>query len=152
MQKNIRPFAPTEEKDYKVGLSVAGLLRIRDLGISFPDQVIYQPYAESYTRSDDSKVGDGKAVITWTWDVMSLQEASTLFDIFFTSETDTYADDIYIRSDKRLAHKADPRQMFANFKATVIKPEVFGPDGTPISRSSYGIQTVRWTFTNLVEQ
>ena len=150
--RNTNPISdPGAFFDYKVGRSSATLLSLRDLSVNPPDQVIYNPYSESYPRGDQSRVGDGAASISWTWDVISIIELSTLMDIFFDSLTTTSEDNRFIRSDKRLGNFPSPDDAFFDWDVTVWRPEVFGPEGIPIVRSAKTIQNVQIQFYNLVE-
>ncbi len=137
--------------DYRVGRTSAAMLHLRDLSVNAPDQVIFRPYAESYLRADDTRVGDGLATISWIWDVISIIELATILNIFFDNLTDTFAKNRFIRSDKRLGDFPSPEEGFFDFDVTVWRPEVFGPEGTPIARSAKAFQTVEINFTNLVE-
>lgn len=137
--------------DYRIGRASTTLLKLRDLSVNAPDQVIYRPFAESYLRADNTRVGDGVASISWIWDVISIIELSTVLNLFFDNLTDTFAENRFIRSDKRLGDFPSPQEGFFNFDVTVWRPEIFGPEGTPITRSAKAIQSVQITFTNLVE-
>lgn len=149
----ITPPSGVDDFDYRVSpTSVATLLRLRDLGISPPDQAIWFPYAESYIRGDNSRAGDGLPFVEWVWDVMDIQQAYTLMNMFFSTQTTTSTDNVFIRTDVRQGDSASPRNAFKNYECTVWRPEMFGPDGQPIVRSGKALQTVKFKFVNLVEQ
>jgi len=147
---NTRPYSDSVDKDYRVGQTSGNLLKLRDMGIPFPDQVIYRPYSIGYIRGDLSKVGDGVASIEWTWDVISIQELSMILNLWFTGVTDTSVDNVFIRSDVRTGDYPNPTAGFLDYDCTVWRPNLSGPEGSPIVKSSYGIQTVSLKFTNLV--
>lgn len=142
---------PTLYFDYRVGVTSSNMLRLRDMGIPAPDQVLYRPYAESYLRGDNSRVGDGEPMIEWVWDIKAIHELSKLVQMWFSTQTTTFADNVFIKSDLRDGQFPEPQLSFKVFDCTVWRPELFGPDGTPVARSSKAIQTVRFQFINLVE-
>ena len=142
---------PEAHHDFKAGRTAATMLSLADLAVNAPDQPLYQPYSESYVRGDNSRAGDGVARVEWIWDVISVVELATLTGIFFIDETLHSVDNMFIRSDKRLGLKPGPVERFQDFQYTVWRPEIFGPEGTPIVRSVKSVQNVRFRFTNLVE-
>ena len=149
-QNVMHPDRSIDTKDYRISDDCAtNLLRLVDLGIPAPDQVIWRPFAESYVRADLSRVGDGSVQVEWVWDIMSVQELSTLMNMVFASHTHTYAEEVIIRTDIRTGDYADPCVAFANYCCTMWRPNLSGDDGTPVAKSAYAIQSVRILFTNL---
>jgi hypothetical protein len=134
--------------DLRVGTTQAGCLRLRDLLVPPPDQVLYSAYAVSYTRGDNKRVGDGFPSADWIWDQVHIAQLATLFGILFGNVlTTTYAD-AYIWTDVRTGDYATP--MFVLFSCTALRPELNGPDGTPTARSPLAVATVHLRFVNLV--
>jgi len=151
----LRPYEPSAEKDYRIGLSFTSatnnaLMRLRDLGVPPPDQVIYKPFTVFYTRGDLSRVGDGVPLIEWTWDVIALQEFSTLQKIIWVADTTTpYKANVYIRSDIRTGVYPSPVIGFRYFVATAWRPIVYGEEGHPVAKSAWSMETVKLTFAGV---
>lgn len=143
------PRSASADKDYRVGRTEATMLKLRDLGIDPPEQVLYHPYARSWVRSDNARVGEGSKKVEWIFDISHVHSLATLMEQFFDAVTDSFADDRYIRTDIRTGDYAEPAQSFTNYKVTVWRPEFMGPDGVWVAQASHAVQAVRFTFTNL---
>lgn len=142
---------PEQFLDLQAGLTASTMMSLADLAISAPDQIIFKPFSDSYIRGDLTRVGDGASSIEWIWDVMAQVELATLNNIFFSTDTLTFKVLVNIRSPKRIGTKAGAAEQLQDFTATVWRPEVFGPEGTPVVRSVKATQAVMFQFTNLVE-
>lgn len=133
---------------YKIGTSLSNLVSLKQLGISAPDQVTYQPTSVVYVRADMSRVGDGFTVVSWIWDIISIDNLARLMSFLGGS---TYAN-VYIRTDIRDGTKAVAKNAFKVFSAIMWKPLLYGQEGVPVAKSPYTMQTVNLQFVNLVEQ
>lgn len=137
-----------EDSLYKIGLSLTTLVSLKQLGIAAPDQVVYQPSSSVIVRGDFSRVGDGFSIVSWVWDIISIDKLARLLALLGGA---TYAD-VYIRTDVRDGTKAVAANAFKVFSCTMWKPLIYGQEGTPVAKSPYAIQTVNLQFINLVEQ
>lgn len=144
-----RPYRPTADKDYKLGTTANNVLRLRDLGVPSPDQVIYRPYAESYVRGDLSRVGDGVNSVEWTWDIISLIELEKMLSITFAGDRTLTFATCFINTDYRTGDMPNPVENFNLFSCIIWRPEIFGNEGTPVVRSAHGMQSVVLKFTEL---
>jgi hypothetical protein len=132
---------------YKIGTDPLKLVTLKNLKIAAPDQVTYQPASTYYVRADMSRVGDGFAIATWIWDVISIERLSKL--LAYLNGAD-YAN-VYIRTDMRDGTNAIAANAFRVFSAIMWKPLLFGQDGNAIVKTPYAMQSVKLQFVNLVE-
>jgi hypothetical protein len=133
------------DTDYKIGRSAGSMARLRDLGVAVPDQVIFQPASAFYMRADYSRVGDGYATAFWVWDMISLARLSNLLAYLDGGESAS----VYIYTDLRDGTNALPRNAFATYSCVMWKPLLHGPEGMPVAKSPYVVQTVQLRFINL---
>lgn len=134
------------DTDYRIGTAAADLVKLRDLGIAPPDQVIFQPAAVYYPRGDLSRVGDGYATVHWIWDMISIHKLANLLEFLDGAD---WAN-VYIYTDRRDGRFWSPSQAFNTYSAIMWWPLVFGREGTPVARSPYVMQTVDIQFKNVV--
>lgn len=136
------------DSDYKIGVSIAKLASLRNLGIAPPDQVTFRPASVYYIRSDLSRVGDGFSSVIWVWDIISSEKLSKLMS--FLNGADFV--DLYIKTDLRDGTHAIPSNSFGIYSCKMWKPILSGEEGVPVARSPYALQTVQIKFVDLVEQ
>ena len=137
-----------EDTDFAIGLTLNSLVSLRLIGVGVPDQVTYQRASTYYTAANMSRIGDGFAVATWVWDVISVERLSKLLT-FLGGENSA---SVYIRTDERDALHAQPHLSFKVYSAIMWKPVLSGQEGTPIVRSPYALQSVQIKFLGMVEQ
>lgn len=147
----LKLYGETFKREFSIGTNSNRMLRLVDMDILPPDTFIYKPYAVSYVRGDLSRVGDGEASIEWIWDVSSIREVSGVLTFLMNPETEEYKHNVFVRSYAQVGQVANPLLGFKTFQATVYRPELFGNEGSMIVRSFEAYQTVKITFTNLVE-
>lgn len=135
-----------DDTDYRIGRTSSDLVRLRDIDIAPPDQAVFQPAQEYYARGDLSRVGDGYATVTWVWDNISLHRLAGLLEFLDGAD---YAN-VYIFTDRRDGRSFLPSEAFNMYSAIMWWPLLFGPEGTPLARSSYVLQTVRIQFKNVI--
>lgn len=135
-----------DDADYRIGLTAADLVKLRDIGIPPPDQVTFQPAAVYYARGDNSRVGDGAATVHWVWDMISLHKLAGLLEFLGGAD---WAD-VYIYTDRRDGRYWSPKEAFGTYIAKMWWPLVFGQEGVPVARSPYVMQTVNITFKNVM--
>jgi len=134
------------DTDYRIGDAADTLVRLKDLGISAPDQVVFQPAAMYYVRGDLARVGDGHITAVWVWDMISNWKLANLLEYL---NGEDYAD-VYIYTDRRDGTYHQPSQAFATYSVRMWKPLIYGPEGIPLARSPYIKQTVRITFKKVL--
>jgi hypothetical protein len=132
---------------YKIGLDPANLLSLRNLRIAPPDQVTFQAASTYIVRADMSRVGDGFALATWIWDVISIERLAKILEYL---NNEDYVN-LYIRTDMRDGTHAVAANAFKVFSAIMWKPLLFGQDGNSVVRSPYAMQSVKIQFVNLIE-
>lgn len=136
-----------EDTLYKIGLDLANMPSLRQLGIAPPDQVTFQAASAYYVRGDLSRVGDGYSLASWIWDVISIDRLSKLTALLGGAD---YVS-LYIRTDIRDGTFAIAANAFKVYSAMLWKPLLFGKDGNSVVRSPYAMQSVKLQFVNLVE-
>jgi hypothetical protein len=137
-----------DDTNYQIGTSPTTLLKLRDLSVPPPDQVIFRPAATYYVRADFKRVGDGFASADWIWDVLDLSSMYKLLS--FLNGEDSVA--LYVVTDRRDGTIPNPKNAFELFYSIMWKPIMSGEEGTPIARSPYALQTVKLSFVHMVEQ
>lgn len=137
----------SKDSDYKIGIDPSKLTTLKNLGIAAPDQVTYQAASSYYVRSDVSRVGDGYAIASWIWDVISIERLSKL--LAYLNGADYV--ELYIRTDIRDGTNAIAANAFRVFSAMMWKPLLSGQDGNAIVKSPYAMQSVKLQFINLIE-
>lgn len=134
------------DTDYRIGRTAADLVKLKDLDIPVPDQVTFQPAASYYVRGDLTRVGDGFATALWVWDNISLYRLAGLLEFLDGADSAN----VYIFTDRRDGRYHNPSEAFATYSAVMWWPLVFGPEGAPVARSPYVMQTVKIQFKNTV--
>lgn len=137
-----------EDSDFKIGTNINILLSLRDMKVSPPDTVTWNPTAVAYVRSDFTRVGDGFASAEWIWDTITLPRLSKLLSFLDGEEWAS----VYIQTHKNDGTYPTPELEFGVFSAIMWKPRIGGNDGVQIVGSYRTMQTVRIQFVNLVEQ
>lgn len=138
----------SQDTDYGIGRSLTTVVKLKDLDIAPPDQVVYVPAFVYYVRGDGSRVGDGASKCDWIWDMISLHRMATLLDYL---DGEDFAD-VFVRTDMRDGTFPNPRTSFDTFSAIMWKPLLFGKEGVGVATSPYVLQTVKIQFVNLVSQ
>jgi hypothetical protein len=133
---------------YKIGYAPNALVSFRNIKVPVPDQIVWQAASQYYARSDMSRVGDGFAVISWTWDVISYECLARLLEFLDGKESN----ELYAKTDVRDGTYAVAANAFKVYKATMWKPLLFGQEGSPIVRTAKAYQTVQVKLVNAVEQ
>ena len=134
------------DTDYRIGLVADTLVKLRDMNISPPDQVVFQPAAKYRVRGDLTRVGVGYATVHWIWDVASLERLANLLE-FLDGEDSA---DVYIYTDRRDGRTHAPAEAFNVYSAKMWWPLLYGDEGVPIARSPYAFQTIDIQFKNVV--
>lgn len=137
-----------EDTDYRIGFYPDKCIALPKLGIAVPDQVTWQGASQYYARSDLSKVGDGFAIVTWVWDMISYERLARLLEFLQGKESN----EVYIHTDIRDGTFAIAANAFNVYKVTMWKPLLFGQDGEPVVRTAMVYQTVQVKFVNAVLQ
>ena len=132
---------------YKIGTDPVNMPTLKQLGVPVPDQVTYQAASVYYVRGDMSRIGDGYALASWVWDVISIEKLSKITSLLSGAD---YVN-LYIRTDIRDGTFSNAAISFKVFSAMLWKPLLFGEDGNPIVRTPYAMQSVKLQFVNLVE-
>jgi hypothetical protein len=136
-----------EDTLYKIGTDPVHMPSLKQLGIAAPDQVTFQAASTYYVRGDMSRIGDGYALASWIWDIMSIERLSKLTSLLSGAD---YVN-LYIRTDVRDGTHASAADAFKVYSAMLWKPLLFGEDGNPVVRTPYAMQSVKLQFVNLVE-
>ena len=132
--------------DFRIGTSVANLIRLNERGISNPVDWTYLPYAVTRLRGDLRSVGDGFPSVSWMFERMS-QEALNRILAFFSSDTDASVS-VYIRTPT----ERGPKTIERDFSAVMHRP-TFAEGKSAIPQSGYPVwSNVTIRFTGLVAQ
>lgn len=134
------------DTDYRIGRTADDLVKLKDLDISVPDQVLFQPAASYHVRGNLTRVGVGAATVLWVWDMISLYKLAGLLE-FLDGEDNA---DVYIFTDRRDGRYHNPSEAFSTYSALMWWPLVFGQEGVPVARSPYVMQTVKIQFKNAI--
>ena len=133
---------------YALGVTPGSIAELKKLKVPIPDQVVYSPASLYYVRTDGTRVGDGFAMLSWIWDVISRENLAILLEPLGGVD---YAY-VYVKSDKRDGNHALPEEGYSVFYAIMWRPILAGTEGVPIARSSVSYQSVRVQYRVFSEE
>ena len=136
-----------KENKYAIGTDPNNLPTLRRMEIPMPDQVVYAPASVYYVRSDGTRVGDGYAVVSWIYDIISIDRLAALLEVM-DGEDSAY---LYITTDRRDGDVSLPEEGFHMYYAIMWRPMLSGSEGVPVARSSKAFQSVKIHFRLLYE-
>ena len=136
---------------YKVGRTTNNLLRLSDLHIPSPDQVVCSPWQKDELRGDLSYGGRGYKSFKWVWDLLSAAEMKLLNNIFFLDESAVNGHG-YIYTSVDDGWYPNAGSSFHTFEVNVKRPKLDSQDGQRVARSSNVYSSVAYTFVVLSEE
>ena len=129
--------------DFKLGTTLAGILRLPDLGIPDPYEWTYNEFSVRAIKGTGLASGHGFPIVTWGWP--NGLERSAMFALLNFLGTAAGAF-VYMRT------LDNTWTQFASYYAMMTRPELAGTDGKPAPMLGKAYVPVTLKFTRMVAQ